>query len=149
MRWGLIGAGDIVWSQENYALYDFDPAQVVPSLTDWESRVHPDDLAHANEMVRNAVEGKSPEFRSEFRVVRRDGTVTWLLGLGRVQRDASGAAIRLSGINIDITASKESEAQLRESEERYRAATTAVSDVIWTNNAEGLMAGEQRGWGDC
>lgn len=35
---------------------------------------------------------------------------------------------------------------LRESEERYRAAIEAVSDVVWTNNPDGLMEGEQWGW---
>ena len=35
---------------------------------------------------------------------------------------------------------------LHESEERYRAATAAVSDVVWTNNADGLMQGAQPGW---
>ena len=53
----------------------------------------------------------------------------------------------------DITERKQSEAdlllrtaELYESVDRYRAATAAVSDLIWTNNAEGLMEGEQPGW---
>lgn len=41
---------------------------------------------------------------------------------------------------------KRAEKAMRESDERYRAATAAVSDLIWTNNADGLMEGEQRGW---
>jgi PAS domain S-box-containing protein len=39
------------------------------------------------------------------------------------------------------------EQALRESEERLRVAAEAVSDVVWTNDAAGLMQGEQRGWG--
>ncbi len=38
------------------------------------------------------------------------------------------------------------EAALRESEARFRAAVNTVSSLIWTNNAEGLMEGEQPGW---
>ena len=41
---------------------------------------------------------------------------------------------------------KRAEEELRESEERFRTAVESVSDIIWTNNAEGKMEGEQRGW---
>ena len=37
--------------------------------------------------------------------------------------------------------------KLKESEERLRAATAAVSDVLWTNDSDGKMQGEQPGWG--
>ena len=38
------------------------------------------------------------------------------------------------------------EAALHESEARFRAAVGAVSSLIWTNNAQGMMTGEQPGW---
>ncbi len=40
------------------------------------------------------------------------------------------------------------EVALRESEERFRAAATAVSSLIWTNNARGEMEGAQPGWSE-
>ncbi len=126
-----IGVGDIVWSKENYALYDLDPALGSPTYADWESRVHPDDLARTNAMVRDVVEGKAPHFRAEFRVVHRDGRTLWLLGLGRVQRDASGTAIHLSGINLDITERKQAEQTLSISEHRMRLAMEAAAIGMW------------------
>jgi PAS domain S-box-containing protein len=38
------------------------------------------------------------------------------------------------------------EGELRASEARFRAAVTAVSSLIWTNDANGKMQGEQPGW---
>ncbi|MDR7039575.1 PAS domain S-box-containing protein [Methylobacterium sp. BE186] len=38
------------------------------------------------------------------------------------------------------------QAELRMSEERFRAAVQAVRGVLWTNDAEGRMVGEQPGW---
>jgi len=63
-------------------------------------------------------------------------------------RDSEGRITHLVPSGMDITARRAASEKLRESEERYRAATVAVSDVIWTNTADGLMEGEQRGWGD-
>ncbi len=48
----------------------------------------------------------------------------------------------------DITARKQAEDALRASEGRFRAAVAIVSSLIWTNNTEGLMEGEQPGWGN-
>lgn len=38
------------------------------------------------------------------------------------------------------------EAELRASNERFKAAIQAISSVLWTNDAEGRMVGEQPGW---
>ena len=47
----------------------------------------------------------------------------------------------------DVSLQKGAEQKLIESEERLRMATVAVSDVVWTNDSNGLMQGEQSGWG--
>ena len=46
----------------------------------------------------------------------------------------------------DVTDRYDAEQKLRESEQRFRAATHAAADVLWTNDAEGRMSGDQPGW---
>ena len=45
-----------------------------------------------------------------------------------------------------ISAEKAREAALRESHDRFRAAVQAVRGIVWTNDAQGRMVGEQPGW---
>lgn len=46
----------------------------------------------------------------------------------------------------DLIERKIGEEKIRASEERFRVAVLAVGNILWTNNAEGRMAGPQPGW---
>ncbi|HYP14668.1 MAG TPA: PAS domain S-box protein [Bryobacteraceae bacterium] len=61
-------------------------------------------------------------------------------------RNAEGEIIGASKIARDISDWKHAEHAIRASEARFRAAVSAVSSIIWTNDAEGRMVGEQPGW---
>lgn len=63
-------------------------------------------------------------------------------------RDADGTVQRWFGTNTDVGDDLRAAAALRESEERFRTATAAVSGVLWTNTANGEMLGEQPGWSE-
>lgn len=47
----------------------------------------------------------------------------------------------------DITERKKSEAAIADREARYRALSESVSDVVWRNNAKGLIVHELPSWG--
>ena len=105
----MIETGDVVWSPQNFELYGLDPAQGPPTLDAWERLLHPDDVATTNEAIKATVEGRVAEFRTEFRVVHPSGEEHWLLGVGNVERGSNGKPLRLTGLNLDITARKRAE----------------------------------------
>ncbi len=83
------------------------------------------------------VTGRKRDYNVEHRVRANDGTWRWVRCRGRVvERDATGRALRLAGINEDITARKESEARLRHSESRFRSLLALSSDWYWEQDAE-------------
>ena len=113
-----VPTGAITWSPENYFLYGVDPDSGPPSYRTWEERIHPEDLDRANAAVRDALEGRTQEFRSEFRVVHPVEGLRWLLGLGRVEFGPAGEPIRMGGINLDITDRKHFEQGLADQDRR-------------------------------
>ena len=61
-------------------------------------------------------------------------------------RDASGKATERAAYFSDISARILAERVSRHSQERFKTAVEVVGDIIWTNNAEGKMEGEQKAW---
>lgn len=72
------------------------------------------------------------------RVSLRDGNEQWLRWEVRPWRDAKGG---IGGVTIfmeDVTASKLAEAELRESEQHFRALANSMPQIVWTCGPDGL-----------
>jgi PAS domain S-box-containing protein len=82
---------------------------------DWRSfldAVHPEDRERVAESVRQQIAGEPTV--QEYRVVRPDGSLRWVLDRAFPIQDESGAVYRVAGIAADITHLKAVEAELRE-----------------------------------
>jgi signal transduction histidine kinase len=74
--------------------------------------VHPDDRDQVSSAVAEALAGDAVEL--EFRVVHGDGSVHWLMSRGTTTYDDRGVAIGIVGVNVDVTARKQAEAEIQE-----------------------------------
>jgi PAS domain S-box-containing protein len=84
--------------------------------------IHPEDRARVAERVQ-ALIGGEPVDNVECRVVRPDGSTSWLTCRGYPIRDAQGHVYRLVGSARDITKRRRAEEALRSSEQELRQLT--------------------------
>jgi len=84
--------------------------------------------------------------RYDVPVRMRGDTRTWIDFQISPLRDAKGRITHLIPSAMDFAVRHHAEEKLRASEERFRVAVSAVSDIIWTYNAAGEMEGEQPIW---
>src|ERR1700678_872621 len=85
-----------------------------------------------------------------FHTVRRrkDGSLLDVsLTISRV-RDSSGRVVGASKVARDITAQKQSEVALRESEQRFRVITDASPILVWMSGTDKLCYSFKKGWLD-
>jgi PAS domain S-box-containing protein len=98
----------IALSDELCRIYGLHPQEEPfdgPSI--W-AMMHPEDRERAFQAVEEAIRSGVPA-EVEHRIVRPDGEVRTLLGLGAVKRDASGRAYEYFGTGQDITERKRAE----------------------------------------
>ena len=108
-----------------------DAVRTIPSAA-WRARLHPGDLADAMpELARRLADPAVDGFIVEYRV--RWGTEAaapatpeaparwvWVSDRARIVRDAAGRPVRVVGGVVDVTARRETVAQLAASETRFR-----------------------------
>jgi len=95
----------------------------------WRSRLHPEDREATEALLQAAVEGRG-HYSPAFRILCQDGRVRYIQAGAQVERDASGKALRVIGINLDITAQRELESHLRQAREQALAASAAKSAFL-------------------
>lgn len=117
-EWNIV-TNKVYRSDEMLAIWGYKPDEFSGIFNDVETRVHPDDRARWRENVRACVEN-GKEYNIEFRVVRPHGEVRWVAALGNIEHSKNGKAHRMMGVALDITARKQAEIALRESEERLQ-----------------------------
>jgi PAS domain S-box-containing protein len=81
---------------------------------------HPDDLDIINEQRPALHSGALDVVRLEKRYLRKDGSVVWVKFSMTVERGADGKPLYEIAVYDDITAQRETEARLKESEARFR-----------------------------
>ncbi|WP_447985149.1 PAS domain-containing protein [Nitrospira sp. Nam74] len=102
------------WDERYHRLYGFD-SQEPCSFDAWIGRVHPEDRDHLVRRIRSLLSLTDDNgWSQEFRTLHPLKGERWMQGLGRIDRDATGKAIRIAGINLDITERKRVEERLKE-----------------------------------
>ncbi len=93
---------------------------------EWLARIHDGDRARVDGLITAHLEGTTPRFDSEHRLICHDGGIRWVLSRGTAIRHASGKTWRLVGLDSDITKSKRIEEVLRHVAEGVSGATGRV-----------------------
>lgn len=96
----------LVWDDRMYELYGVNKADFSGAYDAWQKGLHPDDKQLAEEELQRAIKGEK-EFDTSFRVILPNGEVRHLKAYAQVVRDKSAKALRIDGLNWDITHEKE------------------------------------------
>lgn len=101
----------------------------------WLAAIHPEDQPRVRRAFAAWLAGRGERYQEQYRVVRPDGTVRWVLDSGTAVCDAGGRIIRLGGIARDITEEHERQRLLQRSQRLESIGTLAGGVAHDLNNA--------------
>ncbi|MBD1808162.1 PAS domain S-box protein [Microcoleus sp. FACHB-SPT15] len=127
--------GKIIRSNNFQQLYGFTPNPSGVTYEEFLELVHPEDRDRIRQTDERALE-TGDGYDSEFRIILPDGSLRWVQSKGQVFYDETGKAVRMAGVNLDISDRKLAEEQLRQSEEQLRLALDAANMGFWDWNLQ-------------
>lgn len=119
-RWkfALEGTGDGLWdwdipqkevffSRKWKEMLGYSETEIGNGFDEWEKRVHPEDKERVLQVLQAHLDGKSPTYFCEYRLLCKNRTYKWILVRGLVvNRDDAGNPLRMIGMHTDISERK-------------------------------------------
>lgn len=115
---------DFYLSPSLNSILGFEEEELPNEMETWLQHVHPDDRERVKTEVRAHLRGQTDFYEIEHRIVRRDGSIRWILSRGRAWRDEEAGPYRMAGSVADITDTKLAEASRVRAEEAEARART-------------------------
>ncbi len=115
-----VGSDRIYWTagKDTLALFGLDKPDFC--VDDWKHSLHPEDRDRVANHFDAVVASGDIIYKDEYRFIKKDGTVAYMVDQGYVVRDANGNALQMLGGWIDVTAEHEREDALKKLLEQQR-----------------------------
>jgi two-component system sensor kinase FixL len=139
-----VGRDEVWTTDKGRALFGIEPDTRLDYAT-LISRVHPEDRVARDSAIRRAIETRG-EYAMDYRVLLPDGTLRWIGARGHCMNVGHNKGIRLLGISMDVTAQKQAQDALRESEARFRTMANTAPVMIWMSGTDKLCTFFNKGW---
>ena len=132
-----VSSGRLAHNERWFGILGFEEGEIEDRVEAFSRQLHPDDAAIVWERIERLLDGTDAHYTSEHRMVKKDGTVIWVLDRGRVvQRDAHGRAVRVVGAYSDISERRHGQVALEEALLLAQSATRAKSEFLATMSHE-------------
>jgi PAS domain S-box-containing protein len=123
-----VSAGHVYYSPGLWAMLGYEHTRMPSTVEAWQSLIHPDDLPLYRRRTESQLNGIASFIEPEYRVRARSGDWRWVYTRSKsVATNPDGRPTRVIGTVQDITARREAELALRESQAEARKLSLVAS----------------------
>src|SRR6266478_69344 len=140
-----VRTGEILWSEETFRIFQYDRT-TKPTVETVLRRTHPEDVAFVKQTIQQASQdGKDFDF--EHRLQMPDSSIKHLRVVGHAERDRLGGQ-EFVGAVMDVTAAREAEERLRQSEQELRTTLETIPAAVVRTLPDGSVDFASQSWLD-
>ncbi|HRI39688.1 MAG TPA: response regulator, partial [Nitrospira sp.] len=140
--WNIL-AQQGVWSPELERLYGLPIGGFDGTQEAWRKFIHRDDIEAVLLGIQHLLQNPAMASEFEFRIIRPDGVVRWIYAKAKTLCDGEGRAIRIVGVNLDITDRKEAQLRLeRSAQELESLVADRTRDLLQSQKSLRALASE-------
>jgi hypothetical protein len=133
---------ELIWTDECYRIFGVDIGMPL-TYESFANCIHLDDRDYVDKEFSAALNGKPYDI--EHRIVV-DGEIRWVREKAEIESDEHGKGIRAVGFTQDITARKDAEEKLKESEEKFRLLSESSPTGVFYTDKEGKVLYTNPAW---
>jgi PAS domain S-box-containing protein len=131
VAWDLdVRSGRDLWFGSLQTVFGTPSDTRVGDAQDFIRYVHPDDRQRVSDALADAKQDRKL-YAPEFRIIRPDGMIRWLVARGKFYYATNGAPERMLGVSLDITERKLAEEAVKQSDSRYRRIVETTNEGVW------------------
>jgi len=114
--WDIL-SNKVMHSVTTEAIHGLAPGAFEGTFKSFLKSLYPEDREWVTQALRSTIE-EGADYNIEFRVIWPDGSIHWVASKGQVYYDNLGNAVRMTGINMDITDRKQAQEELQRQNKR-------------------------------
>ncbi|MEI7673766.1 MAG: PAS domain S-box protein, partial [Deltaproteobacteria bacterium] len=136
-----IQTGETIFNNRWAEIIGYTLDELAPvSIETWMKFAHPDDLQLSSELLERHFRGDLDYYECESRMKHKSGDWVWVLDRGKVASwTKDGKPLMMFGTHLDLTARKQAEEVLRQSEELHRTTLQTAMDGFWMADTQGRL----------
>ncbi len=136
------------WSKEAERIFGWTAEETIGRRFTELRWVHEDDEERVHQESARLLRGDWTRTLTAVRNYRKDGSIIHCEWYGSALHDAQGGLVSILAHVLDVTARKRAEAELRESEERFRTLADNIAQLAWMADEKGSLFWFNERWFD-
>ena len=123
-------SGEVIFNERWGEMLGYSLGELEPNVKTWESLAHPEDLPKVLAILKDHMDGLTPFYEAEHRLLHKSGEWRWILDKGKVvDRSSDGTPLRMAGTHLDITDKKIARASFGKVRQRIGACELRAGSI--------------------
>lgn len=133
-----LSTGLAEWSTGVYSIFEWPENLPVPTVEEYTSLVHPEDLELLNNKIAQCI-NNNKDFELTYRIFSRSGKKKHVHSKGKLIEDKNSHEKILFGVFRDISSEKKYQDDIAEREAFYRNILAQISEAVFLTDEEGMI----------